>query len=86
MASQTKLEKSNRRINYTCSKCGEETAKKHLTAKRVEFSTYGKGSKRLRTRTVARLCPDCRDNDPVWNQPRYFDAPGFDDLKDKQRG
>lgn len=86
MAAQSKLDKSNRHINYTCTSCGKETNKEKLTAKRVEFSTYGKGSKRLRTRTVARLCLTCRDKDPAWNQERYLAAPGFDDLKDKHRG
>ena len=83
---RSKVEKSNRNLNYTCSNCGKETNKRHLTAKRVEFSTYGKGSKRLRTRTVGRLCPDCRDSDPVWNMPAYIDSPGFDDLKEKPSG
>lgn len=79
-----KEQSKTRNLNYTCTSCGRETPKKHLTAKRVDFSTYGRNSKRLRTRTVGRLCPECRDKDPAWNQPRFTESPGFDDLKDRE--
>lgn len=50
-----------------CSKCQEPTSTKKLSVKRVGFYTFGRNYKSIRNRTVAWLCPSCREVDPHWN-------------------
>jgi hypothetical protein len=42
-----------------------------MVAKRVIFTTLGAGYDTLRSRTIAYLCPTCRDLDEHWNRPEF---------------
>lgn len=70
-----------RHIRYECSKCHAPTARDDLTVKRASFVTMGFPYKNIRQRSIAWLCPSCRDADPEWNLPARASAPGMADTK-----
>ena len=66
---------------YKCSACQQPRARDSLTAKRVYFTTMGRGFKTIRSRTVAWLCPDCLEKDDAWTADMYSDSPGMVNTK-----
>ena len=66
----------NRKIRYTCTKCGRDTPREDLTVKRVVFADMGERAKYRRARVVAWLCPECLEIDPVWNSLPTAESPG----------
>lgn len=59
-----------------CSECGNKYPRSLLVVKRVVFDTMGVKYKRLKSRTVAWLCPTCLSADSAWNQKKHVEAPG----------
>jgi predicted RNA-binding Zn-ribbon protein involved in translation (DUF1610 family) len=53
---------------YKCTSCGMEQERSRLSVKRIQFLTFGRSPKVLRSRTAAWLCPDCRERDVDWNR------------------
>lgn len=64
-----------RKYKFRCTECGvqpgdtQETARKNLFVKRVEFRRYGFKGSAFRTRTVAWLCRACMRADSDYNRP-----------------
>ena len=54
-----------------CMSCGEVFPTEKMTVLRVEFRPAVKRDK-VRSRTVGKLCPECREEHPLWNLPTSY--------------
>jgi predicted RNA-binding Zn-ribbon protein involved in translation (DUF1610 family) len=61
---------------YKCTKCGAVIPREQVTVVKVQFLPLGPGPKIIKSRTTAWLCPECLDEDPVWNLASH-DAPAY---------
>lgn len=81
--------KSNRNINYSCTKCGRKVGRSNLKVKRVVFREMGVHGPVVQSRVVAWLCvvpqedgsPSCLEQDQAWKQPPLTGSPGMADTK-----
>ena len=69
------------KYDYKCTECGNKPGRENLCVKRVSFNEIGRNGKRLKTRTVAWLCEDCRNIDPAWRAEKHHESPGMDRSK-----
>lgn len=83
-----RLAKSNRKISYSCTKCGREVGKDNLKVKRVQFKEMGVHGRIEKSRVVAWLCivpngknPSCLDQDEAWATRPLASSPGMADTK-----
>jgi hypothetical protein len=72
-----------RKYIYRCSQCGELEEREELVVKKAVFRGMGEDGKTMRSRTVAWLCPLCREADPDWNAPKFTSSPGFADATEQ---
>lgn len=57
-----------RQYDYSCSNCGQQTARDRLIVKKVVFLEMGAGGRTVRGRVAAWLCPDCIALDEDYNR------------------
>ncbi len=65
-----------------CSRCHASIERDQATVLIYVFKTADWPPKQVRSRTMARLCPTCRDAEPAWSRDAFSEAPGYNDRKD----
>lgn len=69
-----------RDFKYICSACEVDVGRDSLLAKRVQFTTFGRGARPVRSRIVAWICMDCAEKDPDWTSEPWVDGPYLKDV------
>lgn len=70
-----------RHIEYRCTVCGKEFERGDLLVKIVSWKGIGRGAKTVRSRSVAWVCPDCRELDSHWTREGIVTSPGMRNTK-----
>lgn len=64
-------------MNKRCTVCGKSFPVDEMFVKRVQFHAGERPYRVLRSRTIARICRKCRDEDPAWRQKPHVEAAGY---------
>lgn len=83
--------KSNRDIQYRCTRCGREVGRGNLITKRAVFREMGVQGRTVKSRVTDWLCiipqddgsPSCRDTDTAWIAEERLSTPGMADTRPK---
>jgi hypothetical protein len=82
-------QRSNRSIEYACTRCGRDVGRLNLKVRRVVFKEMGVKGPVVRSRTTDWLCvvpaddggPSCLEADADWQKPALSGSPGMADTK-----